>query len=173
MAKSRRKETGGPYVCGAFFCERVLIEQDGVSTFIRVVDVLTVDQPEGPEAAPDGVPVVPASVLMAAVMLKSGDAKGERRLRIDAITPSGERRPGRTNVVTFLGGEQGVNIRGPVPVPVGEEGLFWYEVLVDGEPLTRMPLRVVHSRPTAESPPPPAGGPPGTGGGRRKRSRRT
>src|SRR5688572_17561076 len=108
MARRRTtRRTGGPYLTGAFFCERAMFENDGVPSYFRVVDVLSVEKPEPDEMPPKMMPV---AFIHAVVMLKSGDAEGERTLTIDCITPSGEMRAGNPITVTLLGGEKGINV---------------------------------------------------------------
>lgn len=48
---------GGPYVQVAAFCEKVLVEQDGVVTLVRLIDRLT-HQAVGP-GAPEKMPTLP------------------------------------------------------------------------------------------------------------------
>jgi hypothetical protein len=169
MAKPKRRPTkaerhSGPYLTAAFFCEKVIEEKDGVPSYLRVVDILTVPEPP-PEfiGEKDGVPILPATLINVVIMLKSGEAKGKRTVRIIAIAPSGERTKGLQAEVTLAGGETGAILRGPVPIPITQEGLFWFEVRVDGKFFTRVPLRIVYSKPTPESPPQPTTGPRGKG----------
>ena len=156
MPKKKSKKSavsGGPYLTGAFFCEKALEETDRVPTFIRVMDILTIEEPKLP-AQPLGQPeIMPAVLVTLVVMLKSGDEKGKRTLRIDTVTPSLKRRKGTDQTISFSGGEGGVHLRGPVPHPVNEEGVYWHEVRLDGKLLTRIPLRVVYS-PTKPDPQP-------------------
>ena len=133
MAKSRPRQTkaqkrSSPSLTGAFFCEKVIEEKDGVPSYLHVVDVLTVPEPP-PEAVSekDGVPILPATLITIVIMFKSGEVKGKRTVRISAITPSGKHTEGMGAEVTFAGGETGATLRGPVPVPINEQGLFWFE----------------------------------------------
>jgi hypothetical protein len=153
MAKSKKptEPFAGPYLSSAFFCERMLEEKDGVPSFIRVVDVLTVPTPPAEiPVGPDGQVVEVASFLTVHIAFKSGEVKGERRVRLDIIFPSGKVKEGQENPVHFLGHEKGINLFGQVPVPISEEGLYWYEVKLDGTPITRIPLRVVYQKTTPE-----------------------
>ena len=83
----------------------------------------------------------------AIISFRSGPAYGDRVLELIANTPSGERReliPPYT--VNFQGEETGANIRVGVNIVGIEEGLYWIDVLLDGETYTRMPLRIIHER---------------------------
>ena len=146
MAKSKKQPTG-PHLSAAFFCEKMLKEADGVATFIRMVDILMVPKPEAAPLGPDGKPIHVATEITAIVVLKSGNAKGESSIKLVANFPSGDALElFKTNVV-LVGDEKGVNIYAQIPVPITEEGLYWYDVVVDGETITRMPLRIKYVQP--------------------------
>jgi len=40
-----KPDTGGPYLVNALFCNKVLMETDGVPSYIRVVDRWTISGP--------------------------------------------------------------------------------------------------------------------------------
>jgi hypothetical protein len=142
-----------PYLAAALFCERVLEETDQVPTLVRLMDTIIVPKPpeppppsEGQEQQKFGIPI------LAFVAFKSGDAKGEYKFQIDMILPSGEREAMAKTTMSFLGDENGVNVKATVVAPIGQEGLVWYEVLVDGVSITRMPLRIRHAQPAQQTP---------------------
>ncbi|HEV7494472.1 hypothetical protein [Baekduia sp.] len=131
---------GGPFITAALFCERVLEERDGVMSAIRIVDRLTIIQPEPPFIA----------AVTAVISLKQGKAVGRYALGLRPEAPSGLQLPVFQAPVNFDGGEgdRGVSVVLPLQLEV-EEGLYWFDVLwIDDradhqELLTRMPLRVV------------------------------
>jgi hypothetical protein len=166
MAKARKKSKttrAQPLLAAALFCINVLEEKEGLPTLVRVLDQLTIPPPpelppaaEGEKQPKLGVP------LIAFVAFKSGDATGDYQLRIDMVSPSGEREPMAMATMRFLGGANGVNVNATLAVPVAEEGLYWYEILVDETLVTRMPLQLRIAReaqpqpaaPVAPAPPP-------------------
>ncbi|HYT87529.1 MAG TPA: hypothetical protein VEL76_02315 [Gemmataceae bacterium] len=159
MAKPSSKKRKGksdkpkvmPLLAMAIFCERVLEEKDNVLTIVRVVDRLIVPKPPELPPAPKGEPPPQLAVpLPAVIMFKSGDAKGEYPFRIEIVWPSGRRLRAQDMALTFLGAETGFNLRTVVPIPVDEEGLYWYEVFLQEHLVTRMPLRIEHSSQIAD-----------------------
>lgn len=131
----------GPYVQIAAFCENVLTESNGVNSLIRVVDRITTSV----GLLPEGIPP-PAHLLNAVIALKSGQARGSIDITLRAEAPSGLRLPDLTVSVLLEGEDRGVAIHVPVAIPTEVEGIYWFDVLVDGRLMSRMPLRVVHQR---------------------------
>lgn len=158
----------GPYLQAALICEKVLQEQDGVLSVIRVVDRHTATV-LGPEVPADMPPVaVNATVL---VILKQGDAIGRYAIKLRPEAPSGQQLPTLEVPVQFVegAGEQGVNIVIPMNLQLQEEGLYWFDVIwsdprggAEEGLLTRVPLRVMYQPQqlgiggpaTGETPPP-------------------
>jgi hypothetical protein len=131
-----------PYVALAVFCERVLEEKEGTLSLIRVVDQITVTtQGADPPA------VMPPSPLLlhAVVGLKSGPVHRAVTLQLRHEGPTGIRGELPTTTVLLEGEERGINLNVELAVLATREGLHWFDVLVDGQVLTRMPLRVVYS----------------------------
>jgi hypothetical protein len=159
-----------PLICAALFCGQILVDKDNVVSAIRIVDIMTVQKIEAGQSFPvtasgafggpvgmfqqtqtiAGVPQ-PTPYLAAQtnllIMIKAGNAKGDRLFRIDAICPSGKKEKGQEVTINLIGNEFGVNISGPYLVRADEEGLYWYEVLINDRVLTKMPLRIVHAMP--------------------------
>jgi hypothetical protein len=150
-----KKKRAKPFLASAFFCERLVEEKDGVISVMRIVDTLTITQ--FLLATPTPVPVIPVdqqsmppigSQILIFVSFKSGDAKGKYFCQLFVVTPDGKRDPiTEKSPMIFLGKEHGVNMRVNVPVPT-QEGLYWFEVMVDGSLVTKMPLRIRHTKTT-------------------------
>jgi hypothetical protein len=146
-------KSSGPYLTAACLCERVLEEKDGVLSAIRIVDRIMLQgvAPPGVEMPP--MPPVPI-MLVALVTLKNGSARGSRRLSLQPIAPSGFKLPGPSVPLLLEGDDdRGVNVRLVIQFQAQEEGLYWFDVLLDDELLTRMPLRVVYQVVTTNVPP--------------------
>src|SRR6266540_5841503 len=98
----------GPYVQAALFCEKILREQDGAISIIRVIDRIThtVQAPDAPESLP------PLTYpLQMIVMLKPGDATGRQTFSLTVVKPDGLRRDVGSGSVHFEGGpNHGVNL---------------------------------------------------------------
>lgn len=138
--------TGGPYLAVAFFCEKVLREGDGVLSFIRVVDKWTVTG-----AAESMPPTVIQTNI--AVVFKSGIHRGSTQVKITPTSPSGKILQSMIFPAIFEGDDdRGVALIATIGFPASEDGLFWFDVAVNDQVFTRMPLRVqylrVHSQPS-------------------------
>lgn len=135
--------SGGPYVNLAAACERVIEEKDGVLTLVRVVDrimvgAIGVDVPS--EMPPQTI------ALTIVVSLRPGDAVGRYMVSVRPEAPSGEQLEAVDLPVTFEGGaDRGVNLVLNMQFTAQHEGLYWFDVLLDGSTqLSRIPLRVVY-----------------------------
>jgi hypothetical protein len=129
---------GGPYLAAAFLCERALREVDGVTSFVRVVDRWTITGPT--EMMPQTA--IPATLV---VIFKSGIHRGSGQLTITPISPSDLRMPAITLPVLFEGDEdRGITIIIPMAFAVQEPGLYWFNISLDGQSFSEIPLRVVY-----------------------------
>lgn len=134
----------GPYLQAALFCERVLEEKDGVSSIIRVIDQVT-HTVAGPDA-PENLPPFNYALQMV-VMLKQGEARGRKTFTIIMEGPDGLRRELGTGTAHFMGGpHQGANIRLDLNPLFQQEGLYWFDFLLEGQVMTRMPFNVQYQR---------------------------
>ncbi len=132
----------GPHVQLATFCERVLQEQDGVLSLIRVIDRFILTARE--EGAPTELP--PGTLNTTFVLtLKSEDARGRHPVTVRVQQPSGQFLPDQTFDVIFEGEDRGLNIVANMELPA-IEGLYWVEVLVNAVLLTKVSLRVLYQR---------------------------
>jgi hypothetical protein len=132
----------GPHLGMAVFCEKVLQEKDGVLTIVRVVDriIVTASGLDVPSEIPPGQ----VNVTLA-VVLKSGDARGRHSLRVRPELPSGEQLPRTEMPVLFEGEDRGINAIFQIALPIKQEGLYWFDVVLDeNQCLTRVPLRIVY-----------------------------
>jgi hypothetical protein len=134
----------GPYVLVACFCEQVLEEKSGVLSLIRIVDSLE-RSTTGP-APPDEMPPVIYETNLV-VMAKSGKARGTRTLSIEARKPSGALgKPPIELPIHFDGEEKGVNLIIRLNYTFDQEGLYWFNILLDDVKWTSIPFRVKYSR---------------------------
>ena len=126
----------------AVLCEKVLTEQDGVMSAIRIVDRI-VHSAIGPEA-PEQMP--PAAFnLKALITLKSDAARGRHTIGLMLEDPSGAESPMGEQSVLFEGEDRGANVIADLALSLSHEGLHWIDVILDQETLlTRMSLRVIY-----------------------------
>ena len=141
MADAIGPEVGGPYLAAAVFCEKVLQERDGVASLIRIIDRTTVTL--GKDAPPD-LPVTLEPMLF--LSFKSGFAKEKMPVVIRPLSPAGQSLPAVTTDVLFEGDDRGVNLVVQMKLEAKEEGLYWFDVTVEGRLVTRVPYRVLYQR---------------------------
>jgi len=126
-----------PLLGAAFLCERILQERNDVVSAIRLVDTWTVER----------IPEFPGGVAgikcWAMVMFKSGDARGRYTVSFQLRKPSGATMEfGTPQAIDLKGGEHGASLMIEILMPANEMGLFWIDVLLDGERVTSMPLKL-------------------------------
>ena len=146
--------TGGPYLVAAFFCERVLREQDGVLSFIRVVDRWNITG-----TTPSMGPTVIQAFMV--LLFKGGFYRGQAHLTITPVTPSNNRLQTINVPLLFEDPEErGTGATTPLAFPVDEVGAYWFEVALakeklPPEPMTCVPMRIAYlqiSGPTQAAP---------------------
>ena len=148
----------GPFINAAFFCERVIEDKEGVLSAIRIIDrvfntAIGLDTPSSMPPMPIGLTLV--------ISLKSGAAKGRVDVRIAVERPSGLQADIASALSVVLEGEdRGANLVMNLGLTLTEEGLYWFDVYIEKELATRVPLRIVYQRQQAGGP---QLGPRGTG----------
>jgi hypothetical protein len=131
----------GPHIQIAALCENVLQEPNGVLSLIRIVDRITVTAPPG---APQSMPPTPIH-LKAVIALKSDMARGRLMVGFRPQKPSGIYLDEVVSPVLFEGADRGNNLILDLRLQVEEEGLYWFEVLIEKRVVTRIPLRIVYA----------------------------
>jgi len=142
-------ESMRPWVQVAAFCNVAMQEPPpgGWMSLIRILDRWFV---------PGNTTEMPPSTLQTTlvVMLKSGNMNTTATLKIQPLTPSKKPLPAIEIPVLFEGDERGVNLVLPVVMTIDESGLYWFDIFVDEQLFTRIPLRVLYQRVAGISPPP-------------------
>ncbi|MBI5285287.1 MAG: hypothetical protein HY874_09360 [Chloroflexi bacterium] len=134
----------GPFVQVAAFCDRVLEDKDGTLSLIRIIDQVH-HQVMGPDAPRDMPPF--QYELAGVVCLKPGDALGRMNFEIVMERPDGTRKMGGSGSIHFPGGaNNGVNVPLRLNVMFEQEGLYWFDIVMEEQLLTRMPVMVNYSR---------------------------
>lgn len=142
---AEQQQLSGPHLQLAVFCEKVLVERDGVPSIVRVIDRFNISG-NAPEMPPNQIS------FTIFVSFKAGFYRGKASLKLSPIPPSGKDLPAMTFPLLFEGDdERGVFIQANMSMVIQEEGLYWFDVSLQGLAtqdiaFTRMPLRVVYQQ---------------------------
>jgi hypothetical protein len=133
----------GPYLNIATICEKVLQEKDETISLIRIVDRVTVTV-----AASSSPEVIPPMLLNlnAFLSFKSGTAKGRHTIKWVLEEPSGIRGSEQLLPALFEGEDRGANFILNLNVTVNQEGVYWFDIFLENQLLTRIPLRILYQR---------------------------
>jgi len=136
-------ESSGPYLVAALLCEKVLQEKDETISIIRMIDRITLSV-----NALGSSETIPSTTLNlnALISLKSGSARGRGIVKLRVETPSGLKLPDQLLPVLFEGDDRGVNLIVAFNMVIDQEGVYWFNVLLDERFLTRVPLRILYQR---------------------------
>jgi|SRR3990172_5065939 len=135
----------GPYLSAALLCEKVLIEQDGVKSAIRIIDRVT-RTAVGPSPPEEMAPFEHEIALF--VRLKSGWARGSYPLRIRFVKPDSESLlPPFQSTIPLEGEEdRGADVVVNMKLRLDMPGIYWFHVELGDIRLTQVPLRVIYIR---------------------------
>ncbi len=136
-------ENSGPYLNAAVICEKVLQEKDETLSVIRMIDRFNVTV--SALGSPENLPPIPLN-LTVLISLKSGKARGRSTVKLRIESPSGLKLPDQLLPVLFEGEDRGVNLVMNLNLVIDQEGVYWFDVLLEEQLLTRMPLRTVYQR---------------------------
>lgn len=127
----------------------MLKEADGSVSLIRIFDRYSVAAPT-PQSPQQPLP------LNLVIMMRSGIFRGPATIKIKATSPSGTDLPTLEFPVHFEGDDERATL---LAMNIGftppEQGLYWFDVVLDEKLVTRIPLRVVFQRmgPVTAQPP--------------------
>ncbi len=136
--------SSGPWVSFAVLCEKTIEDKVGRLSLINIVDQVNFTPQPGQGSAdqPLAIPIT----LVAAIGFKGGILKGPADIKLQIVKPNGEQGPSITASVLFQGDERGTNIITDMNMVLSEEGLYWVEVHVQTQFMTRIPLRLAIQR---------------------------
>jgi hypothetical protein len=130
-------ENTKPLVQAACICENVLLDKDGPASLIRIIDQITVHIPSN---APKGIPAgFPVQLF---VRVGSGAFKGSGEISVQPKRPDGTRGGRIVAPIELLGEQRGVQFKSGFHVINPQQGVYWFDVLWNGEFLTSIPLEV-------------------------------
>ncbi|MBV9767978.1 MAG: hypothetical protein JOZ32_00265 [Bryobacterales bacterium] len=133
-------DTSGQHLSIAVFCEKLLQEKDGGISLIRVLDRYHVSEPT--ETIP--VQTIPLTLV---ILMRSGIFRGAATIKVQGYSPSGQALP-PIELPTYFEGddERGSMVVASIGFAAKEQGLHWFDVLIDNELKTRIPLRIVFQK---------------------------
>ncbi len=128
------------YLAVAVFCEKVLREADNVMSVIRIIDRFNVVG-----ATPEMQPTVLHFTIL--VSFKSGFLRGKQLLAVRPKSPDGNDLNQMSFPLLFEGDDdRGNALVAQTQFVVEKEGLYWFDVHLNEELVTRMPLRVAYQQ---------------------------
>jgi hypothetical protein len=133
------EEHSGPYLVVAVLCQSVLQEVNGSMSIIRITDQLQV---AGPLAEMQPMPIT----LHAVIAFKAGFIRGKYRVSLIGSTPSKKEFVKTEQSAYFEGEDRGVNMVFVLNMVLPEEGIYWFDVLLESSLVTRIPLRILYQR---------------------------
>jgi hypothetical protein len=131
----------GPFLIDAMLCEKILEEKDGVKSAIRMVDRIT-RTVLGPDPPSQMEPFDYEITLL--IRFKSGRTRGTYPLKIVFVQPSGESRTQAISINFEGEDDRGVDIVAPLRINLPLTGVYWIEVYLQDEFLTKVPMRVIY-----------------------------
>jgi hypothetical protein len=134
----------GPWLINAFFCRSSKKLPGGQGQ--NISGMTTQFYFSGPSVEP------PPLKMVLIVAFARGDFVGTKALRVDQIMPSGNRTRGVTWPLDFLADNLVQEAQIQMLVPLGEDGIIWYEVTLDGDFQTRTPFWI-ERKPDVPRPP--------------------
>jgi hypothetical protein len=142
------RNTELPLVRVAVTCENVIEDKrDGTLSLIKIIDQVTIYRRPGAPPAPEVMEPTAITVVMV-IGTVADKARGQRSLTVHVIAPDGTVRPvGLGGDVLRVDYEEASATRNWIvrlSLMASAIGTFWLEVRCDGQPLTRMPLRIAY-----------------------------
>jgi hypothetical protein len=133
----------GPYLGMAILCERVLQEKDNVLSAIRIVDKIIQTT-----IGADSVEMMPPVTinLFAIISFKSGRSGGKYNFKLVSTTPSNEKMQEYTIPLVLEKNGKSANVIINLNLLVKEEGLYWFDVLLNDKFITKIPLHIEYQR---------------------------
>ena len=130
-----------PSVRMALICERALLEHDGVLSVIRMIDQINV-RVHG-VGTPETMPPQKTRFMVASSWT---GGLGSHRVKT-IITGPGDAHLELPEMPFHLSSlDRGHNLIAEVELPITSEGLYWVNFELDGESVSRIPLRVIYLR---------------------------
>ncbi|MDP9265283.1 MAG: hypothetical protein M3O91_04075 [Chloroflexota bacterium] len=114
-------------------------EKDGTLSAFRIVDQI---KAELPPDVPSGATLELPVELSLLIAIRGGEAGRTHEIGLELHTPDGEQKRLRGAQVTMGGASPGANLNTRLRVLLSKTGRYWFDVLIDGDLVTRVPLMV-------------------------------
>lgn len=135
----------GPFVAMAVLCQAVQRREDGTMDVLGIVEGVVLEPPLPSDADPLGLRPVAVLPLRLLVSLRAGAARGPRRVDVVGRYPAGNAGPSTGMDIEFTNERPAATLNVPIELQVHEAGTYHFEVLVNGQRLTVVPLTVLYS----------------------------
>lgn len=137
-----------PKVAVAVMCERVLQENDGVMSLIRIIDKATVNRPKIDKRNP----VLDTNVFLS---FRADGFVGKKRLSMRGFNPDGKpwKAPPVEAEIEWTGPDHITNVTVRLRLTIQSEGLYCIQVTLNDKPVSRIPLTVVWTKPEIQTAP--------------------
>lgn len=134
---------GEPHLLMAVLCQRAQQDQYGSFSVINILEQLVVgtDDPDAPETMP---PFRIQSNLV--VAFASGSDRGTHTVTIVPVQPDGERLEPVSQHIRLDGDDHRATVVSNLSIDITQTGVYWFDVLLDERPVTRIPLRIGYER---------------------------
>jgi hypothetical protein len=142
------KNSGGPYVAAALFCNSILEDSDGIVSALRIVDeIRVVINPNAPPDVPSKADPIEIP-LFALIIIRRGDAPaGMHQLALAMETPDGKTEEVYKGEITMPDHPNGAAvIKSRVTLRLHSSGVFWIDVILGENRLTRMAMNLLIQR---------------------------
>ena len=144
MAKHKRKNgQSRPVLSIAAFCTRFLDGSDGCFSAIRLLDQLYFRTPVGYKPGDRLDISFWALIEFRSRTFKAGELTGRHTMHLVMRNPEGKSKPGQDFSIDLLENATAFNFRIKMNWKIKSEGVWWVDVLLDGRPYAKMPLRIV------------------------------
>jgi hypothetical protein len=140
-AESPSSPPTGPFIAAALICERVLQEKDGVLSVIRIIDQLS--HTIVASSMPEELPKVPYNLTFL-ITFKSGRGRGRHNVALTMEDPSGMKKQLFAQSIQLEGENRGANLVIQSNITFSTEGIYWFDVLLEQETITRIPFKVIY-----------------------------
>lgn len=129
---------GGPYLQMAVLCEKVHVDPDGSASILRVTDQITI----GADGSNGNLAMAKRVITLSlALSFNPGTSRARHIIRVRP-TDEGAVAPDRELDLDFSGANRSGNIVLPLELEITSDGLYWFDVYLDGALVTRVPLHV-------------------------------
>lgn len=141
MEETLKRPDYGPYICGAFFCEKILTENDGVLSAIRIIDRLTFHGQT--KDVTEGMPPTTYNLNLL-IILKTGEAPGMTTVKIEGQKPMPPHLPPiERRIHLEQPSFKGANLLMHLRLEFDQPGVWWFKISVNGHERTRVPLEII------------------------------